>query len=534
MFKGFKKRVLLERGLRGGLYGLSAGLFAAAIMIMSFLLAKRGEWYFYLVSGGVGAFVAGLTALGYLLLNRVKDKEVAARIDQTYSLQEKASTMLAYQGRNSLLIDKQREDAKIQIKDRNPRKIAIKLALLNIPALLLGAAALTTSVFTDDIVDAFATVQHEDNFDDETDKIIDSIKDYIGKSQASAAFKAKLNEILEQLREDLKGDTSIPSRQAKVNQAKALVDLALDEVNTKEEIGLSLAKQEGFADLGKAIQEADVETVVAELTALSNSAAALVSASGILEQLSEWINALSAALKDSGVAVSDANYATFSDLLAKLRAIRDNVEDKVAAGSMADPSLTNKLVRDSREQIQKAIEEAKDNLSSDLPIEVSNEKLAEDVKKLMDQLVDPSTDQEGDGNEGEGEEGGNNGEATSSGDVGDEGNQETTDSGESGGAEGGEGNGDGDKGEGSGTGPGGQEGEGNGQGQGEGAAGGGGETEYGSSDLVYTGDSGSTEYGDVIGEYQNDAADDAKGTDDDDLEGAIGDYLNELYGDKNR
>ena len=44
---------------------------------------------------------------------------------------------------------------------------------------------------------------------------------------------------------------------------------------------------------------------------------------------------------------------------------------------------------------------------------------------------------------------------------------------------------------------------------------------------------GETEYGDVIGDYQNDASDDAKNTGDDDLEGAIGDYFDELYGEGN-
>ena len=86
------------------------------------------------------------------------------------------------------------------------------------------------------------------------------------------------------------------------------------------------------------------------------------------------------------------------------------------------------------------------------------------------------------------------------------------------------------KGDGSGTGSGGQDGEGQGQGQGEGASGGGGETEYGSNDKVYTGENGETSYGEVIGDYQNDASDDAKNTGDDDLEGAIGDYFDELYG----
>ena len=177
-----------------------------------------------------------------------------------------------------------------------------------------------------------------------------------------------------------------------------------------------------------------------------------------------------------------------------------------------------------------AIADAIEKLKTDITLEKANDQLAEDVKKLMDQLVDPNNYTDSD----EGMEGGQGDQDGEEGDVGDKGDQETdAGEGDEGGAEGGEGNGDGNKGEGSGTGSGGQEGEGNGQGQGEGASGGGGETEYGSNDKVYTGEKGETEYGDVIGDYQNDASDDAKNTGDDDLEGAIGDYFDELYGEGN-
>lgn len=530
MLKGFNKRLKLEKILQGSIYAISAALFVAAILVACFQGFKLTDWYFYLIAIGSGLITFAFVLLLYIFINRVKEKDVAKRIDQSFNLREKAATMVEFKDKDSLLIQKQREDAKKSIKLNSPRKLILKITMVSLPLPLLGAGAFTTSFFTQDIVNMLTVEDEEINFDDDTDKIIDEIKDYIGKSQASAAFKEKLYEILEQLREDLKGDTSIPSRYSKVEKAKGEVDKALDEVNTKEEIGEGLLNDEtDFTSLGEVIKNAETDKLEENFKPLLDEVNTIFSINGILNTLGEWIDNLKDLLDSIDVPSTDANYKTFSDLLAKLEAIHDNVETKMAASSNASTSTVNKLIMDSQEQIKKAIEEAVENLKTDLALEKANHQLAEEVKKLMDQLVDPSTT-EGDSTI-EGEGGSNNNQEGEEGDIGDEGNQETDQNqGESGDANGGEGNGSGEEGEGSGTGTGGQEGEGDGQGQGEGASGGGAETEYGSNDKVYTGESGSTEYGEVIGDYQNDASDDAKGTGDDDLEGAIGDYFDELYG----
>ena len=532
MLKEFKRRVKLEKLLQGSIYGLSAGLFSAAILIVIFQLLNILEWYIYLISIGVGLFIYGIILFVYYLFNRVNDKAVANRIDKSFSLREKASTMVEFEGKDSLIINKQREDAKKSIKLRSPRKLVIKVTMASLPLPLIGAGAFTTSIFTQNIVNMIKAEGVEDNYDDETDQIIDSIKDYVGKSQASAAFKEKIFQLLEELRTELKGDTDILSRLIKINKAKAKVDEALDEVNSKEEIGQATAKDENsLSTVGETIGQGNVDEIESSFDNFNKDIDAIVSTSGLLNVLKEWINDLSnllSELESLGVPTSDSNYKTFSDLLAKFKAIYDNVEDKLAASGSATTVLVNQLIRDSQEQVKKAIEEAISNLKSDITLEKANDELAENVKRLMDQLADPESDKV---DTGDIEEGGQGDDDGPEGDVGDEGNQETTtDEGEEGGAEGGQGNGDGNKGDGSGTGSGGQEGEGEGQGQGEGASGGGGETEYGSNDKVYTGENGETSYGEVIGDYQNDASDDAKNTGDDDLEGAIGDYFDELYG----
>ena len=530
MLKGFNNRLKLEKILQGSIYALSGGLFISAILIAFFQGFKLTDWYFYLIAIGSGLIVFAIILFLYIFINRIKEKDVARRIDQSFNLREKAATMVEFKDQDSLLIQKQREDAKKSIKLNSPRKLILKITMASLPLPLLGAGAFTTSFFTQDIVNMLTVEDEELNFDDDTDKIIDEIKDYIGKSQASAAFKEKLYEILEELREDLKGDTSIPSRFAKVEAAKKEVDVALDEVNTKEEIGEALASEKtDFTEIGETVKNAETDKLEETFKPLLDEVNTIFSIDGILNTLGEWINNLRDLLDSIDVPSTDANYKTFSDLLAKLEAIRDNVENKMAASSNVSTSTVNKLIMDSQEQVKKAIEEAIENLKTDLTLEKANDQLAEEVKKLMDQLVDLSTTEGDPTIEGGGDS--NSNQEGEEGETGDEGNQETDQNqGDSGEANGGEGNGSGDNGEGSGSGAGGQEGEGDGQGQGEGAGGGEAETEYGSNDKVYTGENGSTEYGDVIGDYQNNASDDAKGTGDDDLEGAIGDYFDELYG----
>ena len=527
-------RFNLEKLLQGSIYALGGALLTAGVMVSIFQIFDLSEWYFYLIIAGASLFTYIVILLIYYLIRRIKEKDVARRIDAGFNLREKASTMVEFKDKGGFLVEKQREDAKNSIKSKHPRKLALKFTMASLCVPALGTGALATSFFTNDIINILTVEAEDKNFDDDTDKIIDDIKDYIGKSQASAAFKEKLYKILEQLRADLKGDISIASRTKKVEDAKKQVDIALDEVNTKEEIGEELTKgKNDFTKVGEVVSKAEVEKLGEAFETFLEKVNVIVSTDGLLKLFGEWIDALEKFFKNIDIPKSDANYNTFSDLLTKLNAIYDNVEDKIAASSHASTSTINQLIINSQEQAKKAIEEAIEKLKSDLTLEKANDELAENVKKLMDQLIDPNSTE---GEQNIDEEGGAGGEQEGEeADLGDKGYEEAeVEDGASGNADGGKGSGEGDTGEGSGSGEGGKEGEGDGQGKGEGASGGEAETKYGSNDKVYTGEKGQSEYGEVIGDYQNDASDDAKGTSDDDLEGAIGDYFDELYGDADR
>lgn len=208
------------------------------------LLAKLTTWPYITIEVCGGVLAMLVTAVIYCVVKNPKEGDVAKRIDSTYDLKEKCATMVEFQGKSSFLIDKQREDAKVEVKKQNPKKMTVKLAVWTLPAIVLGASLLTTSLFTNQIKEGFNTIVNPGNngkdFNDRTDDIIKDIEDYISKSDASEEFKQELFAILEKLQADLENDTDIASRTEKVKDAQGQVDDALNRVNVKEEIGLAL------------------------------------------------------------------------------------------------------------------------------------------------------------------------------------------------------------------------------------------------------------------------------------------------------
>ena len=77
MLKDFRKRLKLEKILQGSIYSLSGGLLAAGVMIAIFQGLNFLDWYYYLISGGVGLAVFGIIFLVYYLINKVSEKDVA-------------------------------------------------------------------------------------------------------------------------------------------------------------------------------------------------------------------------------------------------------------------------------------------------------------------------------------------------------------------------------------------------------------------------------------------------------------------------
>lgn len=567
MLKQYKRKLVLENIIKGALWGLALGLVVSAILVMSFLLAKLTTWPYITIEVCGGVLAMLVTAVIYCVVKNPKEGDVAKRIDSTYDLKEKCATMVEFQGKSSFLIDKQREDAKVEVKKQNPKKMTVKLAVWTLPAIVLGASLLTTSLFTNQIKEGFNTIVNPGNngkdFNGPTEDIIKDIEDYISKSDASEEFKQELFAILEKLQADLENDTDIASRTEKVKDAQGQVDDALNRVNVKEEIGLALQTHgdtffikvgigmfngdtgisdnqiitDGFhwlednTEIKKSATNKDKDGYLTmypdgneylkpySLSDIRSDGAKLGS------YLDTWAAHIDDSLKASKVESTDEIYGIFNILSTKLKAYSPEAK---ACGSSNGAKITTL-----KQGIYTAFEQALSDLITDVQIENSNTALAEEVKKKMEELIDPTQNGGGgnggssDGKPGDsGDQDGNQGNQGNQGEQGNQGNQGNNQGNKGDGQNGSQSNGQG-------QGSGGQQGEGKGEGKGDGAGGGEGNTNYRGNDKVYTGDEGSKSYGEVIKDYQGQAANDAKDSGDSDVDSSVSDYFKYLYGGDN-
>lgn len=415
MLKQYKRKLVLENIIKGSLWGLALGLVVSAILVMSFLLAKLTTWPYITIEVCGGVLAMLVTAVIYCVVKNPKEGDVAKRIDSTYDLKEKCATMVEFQGKSSFLIDRQREDAKVEVKKQNPKKMTVKLAVWTLPAIVLGASLLTTSLFTNQIKEGFNTIVNPGNngkdFNDRTDDIIKDIEDYISKSDASEEFKQELFAILEKLQADLENDTDIASRTEKVKDAQGQVDDALNRVNVKEEIGLALQTHgdtffikvgigmfngdtgisdnqiitDGFhwlednTEIKKSATNKDKDGYLTmypdgneylkpySLSDIRSDGAKLGS------YLDTWAAHIDDSLKASKVESTDEIYGIFNILSTKLKAYSPEAK---ACGSSNGAKITTL-----KQGIYTAFEQALSDLITDVQIENSNTALAEEVKK---------------------------------------------------------------------------------------------------------------------------------------------------------
>ena len=98
-FKKIQRRIFYDTIVKSILLGLSAGaLVAGCLLLAAKLLEMHWDLSYYIVPGA-GALVVA-TTLAFLLM-RKKQTLLAQSLDEKYSLQEKVSTMVAFQWDNS-------------------------------------------------------------------------------------------------------------------------------------------------------------------------------------------------------------------------------------------------------------------------------------------------------------------------------------------------------------------------------------------------------------------------------------------------
>lgn len=530
IWKKFKNRILLESILIGALLGLSCGLIGSAIFYFIFVLCglKLGAWVYVLI--GLSFFIISFVL--YLCFNKINDKKVARRLDKELNLNEKCITMVEFKGQSGTLIEEQRSDAKDALSKKSPKDVKIKLASFSLPLFLVACLSFGTSMFTQQIKSGIEEIVNPiEDIDDNTEEKIDDIIDIIDNSKADQALKDKLYEILDDLKDDLKGIRDTDTRKKLVDEAKVKVDEAVSEVNTKEDIATCLTKKDDVAlkNIGQAILDKNSSTLSTSFSVLKNEVSK-ESGDELYNVLIEIAKEIKEALNESNQKEGDDLYDAFNYLANKLNELAEDL----------------KSLKKDEETVKKEAETTIENAYSDIVAalnqQITNETLGENVKKRMDDLI--STDKKASGSDSGNNNGSSNGSDegsdsedsnnsgengdTSGGDSGTSDKEEGDNGDDSGNAEGdGQGEGDSSSGNGGGSGAGGGDG-------GSGAGGGSGNVTYKGDDKIYTGnsskDDGYESYGDAMSDYQNGMIEGGEESDDSEIKDAINDYLNSLYG----
>lgn len=556
-FKKFKKKVMSEHILKAVLFGLAGGLLAAGVAIIACFMPKDHLPIGAIagISAGCGVLLFALISGLYFFLKKPKDTDVSLRVDEDLNLNEKVTTMIEFEGQRGLIIDKQREDAAQRLADKNVKSLPVKVAALNIPALIFGGAVFGSSFFAPMISKAIHTVKVKDpdHINEDTKDTIDEIKDLIHKSGASKELQEALLKLIEQLQGDLEDVTVIEERQKIVDSYKLKVDDVVNKYNSSDEIGAALyalVKDKNdnlsklLAEFAQNIEKCDNNGTLASLDKIQLYLLGDAVTDGLVDDafcsaLTEIASTITQALKDSKVEAGIEMYNALNTFQLELNRIStrrkgrmQEIDENKDEDAWDDNNMSQK---EANKATENAFFVAKKEIGDAIKQEETNKTLGEQVKQLMDQLVDPKSEEgdgDGDGDDSEdnsGEEGDDS--EDNSGDNSGEGGEEGDNSGDESGDESGEGSGEGNSGSQNGK-PSDKPGdsESTDDNKGDGATGGKGDTKYGSNDKVFTGDGkddGYKNYGDAIGDYNGDAVNDSNGSS---LGDVVGDYFDNLYG----
>lgn len=544
-FARFKKKLLREHRIKSLLFGVAGGLAGAAISIAACRFANPSAMV-YAAPIATAAGLAAAFAAAYFI-KKPTDKKIAARLDKDLNLQEKVSTRVEFEGKDGLILNKQREDATVKLDEKPVKAVQRKLASVTIPVLVVAAGFFAGSFFMPNI-DQFPS-HIKDPINSSNIGSVDSIVHVIASSakkdiddiDPDTDVNDKIDQIIDRVQNDLDGETDENKRNDIVENGKDDIDKIVDDANSKDEIGDELVNSDDDALklLGEAIKEGDEDKITVALGLLKTELNEL-NGQKLVDKLHAIAAEIRKALENSQIPEGDP----LRDALKKLADEFDKEADELQK-NLDNGQDTSDQTKDNLDQ---KIDEANKDINDSINQQNKNQAAGDAAKDALDQMKDPtqngqngnSGDQEGSGEQGSGEGQGGSGEQGSGeqgsgageGGSGEQSSGEQGSGGQGSGNQGNSGN-NGNNGNNGSSGSGGGNGVQEGDPTGEGAGGGDGSIKYPGNDHVYT-DQGDTKYGDVIDGSNGDAQDDCNQNGDDDINAALKDYFDELYGDKDK
>ena len=307
LFHAFKQKMIWENIFKSLL--LAAMLAACSVFVTSLvyhiLIMETPILLTALIGGGI--FI--LSFFATFFIRYPTRKRVAARID-AMGLQERATTMLAFQNVDTEIVQLQRADAITHIQKASPKQMRLQVKkadyLLCVVSICLAFVMLVLPF------NVFAFGGDSDTTGAQQDQIIKDLiaqlREDVKEAELEEQLKESLDQIIDELEEDLQSAESELDQAAQIQQAIKEMQELLEKALTKNKIGEALQKYEMTRALGEAISDGDAEKVSSALDSLEVSLAA---DTNLVTQFSETITS---ALTDSGVAEDDALYSALAEL----------------------------------------------------------------------------------------------------------------------------------------------------------------------------------------------------------------------------
>lgn len=355
IFLEHKRRFLISAMVKSAVCGISFGLLAVGVVLLSLKLnaITIDAWYYVLIGMG-GALICG--AIVFLIFMPT-DKYVAKRLDNEYDLNERVQTSLEYSQQTAMLVILQRRDAGEKMREI-PHSIFRLSKVWQYCVIAVLAFAISVTAFFIPAKQALGDEGPGFNDVDETpysltpfqETAMNELIKNVRESGLEYGLKESTAAELENLLENLRLATNKGEMRNSVNYAVYYVNAHIRSANTNEQISVALresvfylpdAIDEGIVT-HKHIQLLDYNNVkyfntnmiglitnavtpylLDMFTTLSDSEAGQ---SAAIKELAESIRS---ALDSSGVKDSDELYVTLNNFATKLTQTASQSSDKI-------------------------------------------------------------------------------------------------------------------------------------------------------------------------------------------------------------
>ena len=340
-FKKFKQRVRRGAVISAVLLGFGVGIAATSLLALVLKLtgATLNPLYYAL-----GAMVSAVLTLVLYLIFMPDDKRLAKKLDLTYSLDEKISTMVEFKDVDSVFAQLQREDADERLGTQPPKLMRSPRLISAVLVFALSVGCMAGAI----IVPAKAEAGEAPIGEFDKQWILTALEELlltVNNSYMADSLKETSREELNSLIAFVKGTDMMSEMKAEAIKTVNNISDALAKINSASAIGaaMSASSNEHIAAIGKELCEL---TGTGTRKALADFADSFEDTS--YDDISFFADEINACLAASGVRTDDTLHIAFKRLTAEMKTESKSklVESFESTGKEISPEIIAQNVND--------------------------------------------------------------------------------------------------------------------------------------------------------------------------------------------